>query len=47
MFAIGFAITVPRPVAGLTPPEGFAFVVDENDAYVVDGAGAYVIAEIV
>lgn len=27
----------------LTPPDGFAFVVDEDGNYVVDGNGAYVI----
>lgn len=34
------------PEEELTPPEGFAFVVDGNDDYVVDGDGAYVVAEI-
>lgn len=34
------------PVSGggvLTPPDGFAFVIDGNGSYVVDGDGAYVI----
>jgi hypothetical protein len=30
----------------LTPPEGFAFVVDGDANYVVDGDGAYVVTEI-
>lgn len=38
--------SVQQSLFGLTPPEGFAFVIDENDAYVVDSDGAYVIAEI-
>lgn len=43
----GIALTLTSPVSGLVAPEGFAFVIDENGAYVTDAAEAYVIAEIV
>lgn len=35
-----------HPGESLTPPEGFAFVVDGNGNYVVDGDGAYIVTEI-
>lgn len=31
---------------GLTPPEGFAFVVDDNGKYIVDSSGNYIVTEI-
>lgn len=43
---IGLSLTLVSPVDGLTAPEGFGFVLDENGAYVVDENDAYVIAEI-
>lgn len=45
-WAAFLALVSVGSVGGLTPPEGFAFVVDGEGNYVVDGDGAYVVTEI-
>lgn len=37
---------VNNSAGGLTPPEGFAFVVDGEGNYVVDEDDAYIVTEI-
>ena len=46
---IGFSLALTAPSGSAMPalPAGFAFLVDENNAFLVDGDGAYLIAEVV
>lgn len=45
-FGLGFAVTQARTVDDLVPPEGFAFVVDDEGTFLTDPDGDYLVAEI-